>query len=225
MNGTQTAQAAALYHRLAKRKQRKKVLHQLLADIERFGGRLNVGIHGAKFVMNALLDHDRVDVGYRLATQRDYPSWGYWIDQGATTLWECWDGASSQNHIMFGDISAWFYKALAGIRVDPKNPGFKRVIIAPEPVEGLDWVRADHDSMYGPIRSAWEQANGRFHLQVSIPPNATGLVRLPTGDAGSVTEGGIPALQVDGVRSIRVKKGKTVVKVGSGDFAFECVLG
>ena len=225
MNGTQTAQAAALYQGLAKRKQRMMVLGQLLADINRFKGRLNVGIHGAKFVMNALTDNDRVDVGYRLATQRAYPSWGYWMDQGATTLWEMWDGTSSQNHIMFGDISAWCYKALAGIRVDPDQPGFKRVIFAPDPVKGLDWVRAEHESMYGAIKSAWQQEGGRFRLEVSVPPNATGLVRLPTPDAGSVTEGGGPVAEADGVIAIRVKKGKTLIEIESGTYVFECAIG
>ena len=224
-NGSQTAQATALFQGLVQPRQQRKVLRRLIAEIKQFKWRLNVGIHGAKFVMNALTDNDRVDVGYRLATQRVYPSWGYWIDQGATTLWENWNGYSSHNHIMFGDISAWFYKALAGIRVDPERPGFKRVIIAPTPVEGLDWVRAEHESMYGRIRSAWEQGDGQFRLDVSIPPNTTGLVFMPSSDPDSVCEGGRPAAEAEGVTLVRTEKGKTVLEIGSGNYAFACAIG
>ena len=80
---------------------------------------------GAKYLLNALLENGRADVAYRIASQKDLPSWGWWIEQGATTLWEQWNGADSRNHIMFGDISAWFYKALAGINLDPAAPGLQ----------------------------------------------------------------------------------------------------
>jgi alpha-L-rhamnosidase len=225
MNGTQTAQAAGLSQGLAKKKQRKKVAQQLVSEIERFEGRLNVGIHGAKFVMNALTDVGRPDIGYQLATQRAYPSWGHWMDQGATTLWEHWRGYSSHNHIMFGDISAWFFKTLAGIQVDPKHPGLKRVIIAPAPVDGLDWVRAEHESMFGTIRSAWEQDGERFRLEISVPPNSVAKVRLPTSDIQSVTEGDRPVDAAPGVTSVRVKKNRVLVAVESGDYVFECAVG
>ena len=100
-----------------------KVVDELVKNIESQDYHIDTGILGAKYLFNALANNGRIDVAYRMATQTTAPSYGNWIEQGATTLWEDWPGASSLNHIMFGDISAWFYKYLAGIQLDPDAPG------------------------------------------------------------------------------------------------------
>src|SRR6185295_12037603 len=105
-----------------------------------------------------LLDNGRADVAYRIAAQPTAPSWGRWLAQGASTLWESWDGSGSRNHIMFGDVSAWFYRALAGIR--PDAPGFKRIRIRPQVVGDLTWARGSYDSVYGRIASEWKLEKG-----------------------------------------------------------------
>ena len=216
----QTSMAAAIYQGLVPSEQKDKVMAALLAEVERCQGHLDCGILGAKYVMHVLADNGKADVAYTIATQRTYPSWGWCIEQGATTIWEWWTGDNSQNHIMFGDVSAWFYDALAGINPDPECPGFKRIIIRPHPVGDLEWVRAEHVSMYGPIRSRWARRGGRFELTVEIPANTTAAVYVPAASGGGVTEGGSPADRARGVRFVRIEDGCAVYEVGSGRYQF-----
>jgi len=199
-----------------------KVLGQLVAEINQNCSRLNAGIHGTKFVLNALSENGRTDVAYTLAVQTKYPSWGYWIKQGATTLWETWDGAESLNHIMYGDISAWAYKYLAGIQLDPKKPGFKNIIIRPELVEGLTQVKASHRSMYGPICVSWKLSGSKFSMEVEVPCNTTAEIHLPCSNAGSVTKNGISLKKIKEIKVVKCGKGSIVLKIGSGKYSFSC---
>lgn len=119
-------------------------------------------------------------MAYAISVQTTFPGWGYWIEQGASTLWESWNGNDSRNHHMFSDISAWFYKGLAGINPDPAAPGFKHVILRPGFVKGLRWINASHESMYGTIGCNWK-VNGdedKLILNVSIPVNCTATLYL-----------------------------------------------
>ena len=164
-----------------------------MANVESQDGHLDTGILGAKYLFRSLTDGGRVDVAYRIATQTTFPSYGDWLQKGATTLWEDWAGGASLNHIMFGDISAWFYEALAGITPDPEHPGFRHFVINPHAVADLTWVKAEHGSPYGTIRSAWRLESRRLTLQVTVPPSTTATIRVPATDPASVTEGGEPA--------------------------------
>ena len=159
-NGSQTSLSCALYQGLVEPANKARVLSNLVAAVEKANGHIDTGILGAKYLLNALLENGRADVAYRIASQKDLPSWGWWIEQGATTLWEQWNGTESRNHIMFGDISAWFYKALAGINPDPAAPAFKHFIIKPNLVGGLTSAEASYDSVRGRIVSDWK-AQGR----------------------------------------------------------------
>jgi alpha-L-rhamnosidase len=180
---------------------------------------LDCGILGTQYVMNVLLDHGRADLAYAIATQKDLPSWGYWIEEkGATTLYESWRDVDSRNHIMFGNIGAWVYKALAGIRED--GVGFGRVIIRPEVVGDLTSASGSYDSIRGRIVSAWRLEGGMIHLNVTVPANMTATVYVPTGDSGEVTESGEPVLLAEGVRHMRDEKGAAVYEVGSGVYRF-----
>ena len=147
------------------------------------------GILGAKYVPRALYDNGHVDLAYKMLTQPEFPGWVYWLEQGATTLWENWNGAQSHNHICFGDISAWMYHYLAGIATDPENPGFKHVLIKPHPVSDLEWVRAEHIAHAGKIVSTWKQSCGRFTLEIEIPHNTTATVILPDSSRHEVCSG------------------------------------
>lgn len=219
-NGCQTAQACALFHGLVEKKERAKVLAVLLADIERNGWRLDCGILGTKYLMQVLTDEGRADVAYRIATQTAFPSWGHWLELGATTLFEHWDGRNSRLHHMFSDVSAWFYKALAGINADPEQPGFKHVIIKPCPVGDLAWASGEHRSPYGTIRSSWKKEGDMFSLDVSIPPNTSATIHVPASDPASVTEGGKPIGDSLDATIVRKEKNCTVIAVGSGDYRF-----
>src|SRR6185369_13156992 len=133
-------------------------------DIGRKYHHIDTGILGAKYLLNALTENGATDVAYQVASQKTQPSWGWWIEQGATTLWEQWNGADSRNHIMYGDICAWFFKALAGINPDPNAPGFKHFTIKPHVVGDLTWARAKCDSVRGPIESDWKLDAGILSL-------------------------------------------------------------
>ncbi len=160
----------------------------------------------------------------RVASQKDLPSWGWWIEQGATTLWEQWNGSESRNHIMFGDISAWLYKGLAGINPDPAAPAFKHFIVKPNPVGGLTSAEARYDSVRGRIVSDWEVKSGRFRLAVTIPANTTATVSLPTANPASVLEHGKPAIEAEGVKHGRVEEGRALFELGSGTYHFTAPL-
>ena len=220
-DGGQTSQACALFHGLVRADDREKVLARLLAEVDRCDGHIDCGILGAKYVMQALSDAGRVDAAFRIASQTTFPSWGHWIEQGATTLWEQWNGSSSRNHHMFSDVSAWFYKALAGINVDPAAPGFAHVVIRPVPVKGLQWARGEHRSMRGLIASSWRKENGKFTLDVTIPANTTATVFVPSSNPKTVKVDGKQARRVAGVTAVRVEEGMAVVEVGSGGYEFE----
>lgn len=223
-NGSQTALSCALYQGLVEPEHKSRVLSNLVAAVEKRNNHIDTGILGAKYLLNALTENGRADVAYRIASQKDLPSWGWWIEQGATTLWEQWNGTESRNHIMFGDISAWFYKALAGINLDPAAPAFKHIIIKPNVVGDLNAARAIYDSVRGRIVSDWKVKDGRFNLTVSLPANTTATVYLPTTTIEKVTEGGSPAVKADGVQNVRVKSGRTLLDVGSGTYHFACPM-
>jgi alpha-L-rhamnosidase len=219
-NAGQTALSCALYQGLVYGENKARVLDALVGAVDKRNGHIDTGILGAKYLLNTLLENGRVDVAYRIVTQKDLPGWGWWIEQGATTLWEEWRGDASRFHIMYGDVSAWFYKALAGIRPVAEAPGFKHVLIEPHPVADLTSAGAEYDSVRGRIISAWRIKDGRFILDVTIPANATATVSLPISDQAQVQEGRRPAVSSPGVQFIRSEAGRSLFNVGSGTYRF-----
>lgn len=215
--GEQTSQGCALYQGMVEEEDAPAVVERLLEAIERNDGRLDVGILGAKYVPRALADAGHAELAYALLTRTDYPSWGHWLEQGATTLWEDWRGQASRNHIMFGDISAWMYNYLAGLA--PEEPGFKKILIHPRPVGDLAWVTAEHHSAYGLIRSAWRREDNGFTLEVTIPANTTARVILPPEDLDAAQEGGRPLAEAPGLTALPTGEG-LAVEVGSGSYQF-----
>jgi len=213
-NGTQTAMSCALYHGLVPPQEHDKVMGKLVEMIQKNDGHLDAGILGTKYLIDSLTANGRADLVYGMATKTDYPSWGRWLEQGATTLWEQWDGGASRNHIMFGHISAWFYQTLGGIMPDPEAPGFKHIIIKPQLLGDTKWVRAEHESMYGTIRSAWEIQGDKFSLKLTIPVNTTATVYVPASSRESVMG------DSDGVRFLRAEGNHAVYEVDSGTYEF-----
>jgi alpha-L-rhamnosidase len=163
---------------------------KLVQIVEKNNAYPDFGILGSKYIFRSLSEARRGDLAFAMATKDDKKSFGTWIKRGATAFWEDWKDGESRNHIMFGDVSAWWYQHLAGIRLadtvspvaisnNPAEVAFKRFVIAPEPVKGLDWVEAEHDSPYGMIRSAWKKKKDLFRLEISVPVNTTATVCLP----------------------------------------------
>ena len=233
--GTQTAQILPLFLNMAPEGKRGGILGALRDDIVYTRNtHLTTGILGTKYLFPLLTRTDNSDLAYELATQTTYPSWGYMVENGATTLWELWQNKTgpsmnSHNHPMFGSIGAWFYNALAGINPDPDKPGFERIVIAPQVVRDLQWAAGSLDTIRGRISSSWRRAEDGLRLEVSIPVGSEAEVRIPklgmatavVSESGQVIwkdarfQSGVP-----GITSMRDDAGVFVVRVGSGDYAF-----
>ncbi len=216
-NGSQTALSMALYYDLVPTDRRPSVFAALVKNVTD-QGHIDTGILGAKYLLRVLSQEGRSDLAYQIVARKEQPGWGWWMEQGATTLWEDWKGESSLNHIMFGDVSNWFIQWIAGIGLDLENPGFSHIDIHPQPVGDLTWAKASHQSPHGLILSSWRKASDGFHLDVTIPANTTATVIIPVG--GAVTEGGSPLDKVAGVVLVETGAGKTILRIGSGSYSF-----
>jgi alpha-L-rhamnosidase len=172
-----------------------------------------------------------LDEAYLLLNREDYPSWLYPVKTGATTIWERWDGQkpdgsfqdkgmNSFNHYAYGAIGDWMYRVMAGIELDPGEPGYKHTLVAPQPGGGFTSVKAAHESGYGRVASEWSLANGSFELAVTVAPNTHATVRLPGATLASVTEGGKAIETGNGVTGSRQDGSAVVVEVGSGQYRF-----
>lgn len=182
-SGLQTELSVALYWGLVPDAFKTKVAANLAKRIEADGNQLDVGLLGTKAILNALSENGYPDIAYQLAAKEVFPSWGWWIANGATTLYENWpiNAASdiSMNHIMFGEIGAWMYKGLGGIKPDASKPGFKNVLLQPYFVKGLNFFTAKHTGPYGEILSDWKRTGSGILYSVIVPPNSTATVTLP----------------------------------------------
>ena len=220
----QSSQAFALYNGLVPTDERPLALNVLAQNIAAHENHLTTGIFGTKFMLNSLSDSGRADLAFDIADQNTFPGWGYMLANGATTLWEHWafsDDTYSHNHPMFGSVGEWFYKALAGIQPAPDAVGFDKIIIAPQPVGDLKWVKAGYDSVHGRIVSEWTRNHGRFKLHVRVPIGATATVFIPATDLSSVRESGKQISQANEIKLLGQTKGKVIVTIGSGDYYFD----
>ncbi|MCF7669763.1 MAG: glycoside hydrolase family 78 protein [Verrucomicrobia bacterium] len=219
-NKTQTALSCALYQDLVEPQNAHNVLSNLIDTVSAADYQIDTGILGAKYLLNALLQYNRADIAYKIINQKDKPGWGWWIEQGATTLWESWDGTASRNHIMFGDVSAWFFKALGGISPDPQHPGFKRFVINPRIIDDLNWVKTSYNSINGPIISEWTKEKEYINFNITIPVNSKATVMLPGTNTKQIQENGRPLDKIRGLNSVRVSKDKIVFELDSGHYKF-----
>ncbi len=192
--GIQTEQSVPLFWNIAPDELRAKIVANLAKRVQEDDNHIDVGLLGTKAILNALSENGYADLAYKIASQETFPSWGWWMKNGATTLYENWpiDAKSdiSMNHIMFGEIGAWLYKGLGGIKPDPKQPGFKNILLEPHFVNGLDQLEASHDGPFGKIVSSWKRENGSITYTVSVPPNSTATIRLPAMKSKILYENG-----------------------------------
>ena len=226
-SAVQSCQAFALYNGLVPSDECPLALNVLAQNIAAHDNHLSTGIFGTKYMLNVLSDAGRADLAFDIVNQKTFPGWGYMLNHGATTLWEHWvfsDDTYSHNHPMFGSVSEWFYKALAGIKPAPDAIGFDRIIIEPQPVGDLKWVKASYDSVHGRIVSEWSRNHGRFRLHVHVPIGAVAIVYIPSSDPSSVRESGKQITHADGVTFLGQTEKKVIVTVGSGDYYFESAI-
>jgi alpha-L-rhamnosidase len=174
-------------------------------------GHLDTGMLGTYFLFQYLQDSQRNDLAYTMATQKDFPGWGYLLSQGATTFGEQWDGYWSQIHSCYVSIGSWMYQGLAGIRPDETGPGFKKIIIKPAVVGDLTWVKCTYNSIHGRIISNWKREGDKLTMDVTIPANTTATVY-------------VPAKEAVGVKFLRMQDNAAVYAVGSGTYRFQSTL-
>ena len=219
---SQTAPALALTFGMTPADKRELVLARLLENITQTRkNHISSGIIGTYYVFQTLMEEGRDDVAYAMLTQKDFPGWLHMLNNGGTTVWESWNGGGSLNHPALGSIDAWLYRGLGGIRLDPAATAFKRILVKPTVVGDLTWVKCSHQSLYGKIVSNWRREAGKLHLEVTIPPNTTATVFMPTAKADEVTESGQPTANAKSVKYLRTEKDAAVYEVGSGSYIFE----
>ena len=164
------------------------VLEHIVEKTEKdFVGHVSTGVVGIQHLMRTLTDYGRGDLALRMATDTTYPSWGYMVKNGATTIWELWNGdtgdpaMNSGNHVMLlGDLIIWYYEYLGGIR--PLAPGYSKIMLKPYPIKGLDYVNCSYQSVSGLIKSKWKRNGNGFEWEILIPANTTAEVWLPTAE-------------------------------------------
>ena len=206
-SGTQTELSVPLMWGVVPEEVKSKVVKNLADKVKQANFHLDVGVLGAKAILNALSENGEFETAYKVAVQDTYPSWGWWIVNGATTLLENWDLKAtrdiSDNHMMFGEIGAWFYKGIGGIFPDPERPGFKHVVLKPNFPVALTHFEAKHHSPYGEIISKWERKGKRIQYTVKVPANSTATLTLPA----SVKDARIIELEA-GVHSFTLRLNK-----------------
>lgn len=209
-SGLQTELSVPLTAGLVPDSIRNKVAANLAARVKEDGYHLDAGVLGAKAILNALSENGYAAIAYKVAAQETYPSWGLWIKNGATTLYENWNMDAktdvSHNHVMFGEIGAWLFKGPGGIKPDESNPGFRNILLEPHFVEGLDHFEAKHAAPGGNILSSWKRENNRIIWKVSVPPNSTATIKFHGKQ-----------ILFDG----RTIDGRKKLQVGSGTYSFE----
>src|SRR5215203_2621732 len=226
---TETCYLLALHMELLPEDRRPAAAEHLVSAIEREDWHLSTGFVGVGYLCPVLTDTGHTNVAYRLLLNETYPSWGYTIKNGATTIWERWDGwteengfqspnMNSFNHYSLGSVGEWLYRYVAGIDLDPDGVGYERILIRPRHGGNLTHASGAYDSVRGRISSSWKIEDNQFVLETLIPPNTTATVHVPSTD--DVSEGGRPVDEADGVEFLRAEEGETVLAVGSGRYEF-----
>ena len=219
-NGTQTACVLPLAFGLVPEEFRQRVFNHLVDKIENeTHGHIGTGLVGGQYLCRVLNDNGRPDMVFAMASQKTYPGWGYMMENGATTIWELWNGntadptMNSGNHVMLiGDYVVWLYEDLAGIKPDPEQPAFKHIIMKPTLVGDLTLVKATHKSPYGLIASEWHRNNNKFDWQIEIPANTTATVYVPASNFDKVT--------TNDLKAARFENGYSIYELGSGKYHF-----
>ncbi|QNK63663.1 family 78 glycoside hydrolase catalytic domain [Pedobacter sp. PAMC26386] len=235
ISGSQTAYVLALNFDMLPENLRQQAVDFLVKNIESYGNHLTTGFLGTPYLCHVLSRFGRTDVAYRLLLQETYPSWLYPVKMGATTIWERWDGIkpdgsfqttgmNSFNHYAYGAIGDWMYRIMAGLDTDGAEPGYKKIIISPQPGGKITHAAAQLETLYGLTVSSWEIENGIFKLAVVIPPNTSALIRLPGAAATKVTENRNSLKEVIGLSKISDQGNDIVINAGSGAYRFEYAL-
>ena len=220
-NNTVTANVLPLAFGMVPKEIESKVFANIVHEVEvTYIGHISTGVIGTQFLMRTLSAYGRPDLSYKLASNTTYPSWGYMAKNGATTIWELWNGntadpkMNSQNHVMLlGDLLIWYYENMAGIKSNPETPGFKQIIMKPDFDAGLTFVNASYESIHGLIKSNWKKNKNSLVWKITIPGNTSALVYLPTTNASEVTVNNEKLS-----KSCKIENSKLVLELASGTY-------
>ena len=231
-NNTATANLLSLAYGLVPEENKQGVFQNIVNKTEKdFNGHISTGLVGAQWTMRLFTQYGRPDIAYKLVTNTDYPSWGYMASQGATTIWELWNGntadpaMNSGNHVMLlGDLIIWYYENLAGIKGDPDHPGFKHIIMNPLVIGDLKFVNGAFLSPHGLIVSEWKKEGDILTMKVEIPANTTASIGFPTLKVASITENGTPLQTNNAFKFEKTDTERSYFTIGSGSYIFKMSL-
>ncbi len=226
---TQTAYSLALAFDLLPENLIPNAAKYLADDVKKMG-HLTTGFVGTPLLCKTLSAHGYDDLAFMLLNRKDYPSWLYPVTQGATTIWERWDGQkpdgsfqdvgmNSFNHYAYGAIGEWLYRYVAGMDIDPENPGYKHILLAPHPGGGLTNAGVEFKSIYGKVKSAWKLDGNDFVYEITVPANTTASVTLPSAKADQVTVNAL-AMTASLKGSLKQTDKGISLNVGSGSYTF-----
>lgn len=221
--GTQAGQAFALFSDMLPEENRALALQRLIEDLTvTNAGKLTTGIFGTRYMLDVLTQEGRSDLVYELVNRREFPGWGFMLENGATTLWEHWqlsENTYSHNHPMFGSVSQWFFSGLAGIQPAADAVGFDKIALRPQFIDDLDWVRCTVNSIRGPIACNWQRENNTIHISIHIPANTAATLLLPVDSPDKIKENNRPVTETPGIEFIKSQKG-ALCRMGSGIYEF-----
>jgi len=232
---TQTSYAMALELDLLPAELRPAVVERLVGKIRQAGDMATTGFHGTMFLMKVLVDEGYAELAYKLLLREAYPSWLYSVNQGATTIWERWDGwtkekgfqragMNSFNHFAFGSIGEWLYRNVGGIDRDSADAGYRSLRIRPRVGGGITSARCSYDAVTGLIETDWALTDGAFELQLTVPANVSATVWIPSAAGTEVREAGAPLAAAADIERLGREDGCAVVRVGSGKYSFSSVV-
>lgn len=227
--GSQTSYVLALHMDLLSPGERITAANKLVDDLKAHGWHLTTGFLGTPYLLLELSKSGHSDVAYRLLLQTTYPSWGYMIHNGATTMWERWNGnqmlgdpsMNSFNHYAYGSVAEWLYRYAAGIDEDYRHPGYQHIILHPQFNAGLGHLQATYDSPYGPISSGWTVNGGRISWQITIPPNSSALLHFPARVNTIIHEGSAEIGKSQGISYVLSDQTSRVYAAQAGSYDFQ----
>ncbi|HSA03858.1 MAG TPA: alpha-L-rhamnosidase C-terminal domain-containing protein, partial [Candidatus Paceibacterota bacterium] len=231
LGDTQGGYALALSFNLLPENLRPQAARHLTDNIRQYHNHLSTGIQTTHRAMLELPRFGYSDLAWQLLTNRTFPSWLYMIDNGATTIWERWDGyvrgrgfqdagMNSFNHWAFGAVGEWMWRQIAGLNPDENQPGWQHFFIAPRPGGGVTWAKAEYQSIRGRIASEWHLNDHTFTLQLLVPANTTATLSLPAAPGSMITESGGSLATADGVKILRRESDRVLLSLNSGGYRF-----
>ncbi len=236
-NNTQSVYGVALSFGLLDEAAQPKAVDHMVKAIVAYDSHFATGSFTTIYLLNALAQGGQQQLAYQMVMQPTFPSYGYMVDQGATTTWERYDAWTPElgfnpnklnglSHVGQNSVFEWIVSTVAGLTPDLGNPGYRHFFVRPQPPSNDFSTNWSYQSVSGPIHSKYFTKEGLFHLSLSVPPNTRATVTIPAGKGGAVLEGGQPLEKVAGVKLVPTDdKNSVTCEVGSGEYNFQANLG